>query len=160
MPEAITETRIVKIRESYMELPFNAPEMITFIFGRAQAEEGNMPPGSSEKELIQEAVADEIFIEGRDICLERAFRFLIFLKKKANTEYAGYLAAGIKTIRYDTKKALLHVFFSKADLRYAIEAVNEASRFTEFYMETKGDFAIEAVGIRLKPQIAKKVLYP
>lgn len=144
-----------------MDIPFDSREMKAFVFGRAQEEEGNAPLGLTEEELAREAVADDIFLEGRDICRERAFRFLIYLKRKTTSEYAGYLAAGIKAIRFNTERTRLHVFFSKTDLEYAIEAVNALSRFTEFYLETKRVaeiITIKAVGIRLKTNIREKVL--
>lgn len=143
----------------FMRIPFNSPEILAFVFGRAEEEEGNMPPGCCENELIREAIADDIFEYGRDICVERAFRFLILLKWKVTTEYAGYLAAGVRTIRFDTEHAYLHVLFSRSDLAYAIEAVNNASLYTDYYMEeTKGKYTIKAVGIKLKPHVEEMIL--
>lgn len=117
-----------------------------------------MPPGHREDELIREAIADDIFECGRDICIKRAFRFLILLRWKVTAEYAGYLAAGVRTIRFDTEKAYLHVLFSRSDLAYAIEAVNSASSYTDYYMETKGRYTIKAVGIKLKPHIEEMIV--
>lgn len=152
------ETHVAENKRPFMMIPFDSSELIAFIFGRAEAEEGNMPPGYCEDELIQEAIADDIFEDGRDICVERAFRFLILLRWKVTTEYAGYLAAGVRTIRFDTEKAYLHVLFSRSDLAYAIEAVNSASSYTDYYMETKGKYTIKAVGIKLKPHIEDMVI--
>lgn len=113
--------------------------------------------------LVENASADDLLIEGEDICTERALALLSFVKDqlRKRPQALGDLAAGIRAFNLYVGFPEINASISPAALEKAINMVNSESADTKYYFTQKssrgreGD--IKEVGIQLSNRKKREV---